>query len=321
MIHFEIPKNQSSIIKVIGVGGGGCNAVNYMHSLGIEGVDFIVCNTDSQSLALSPIANKVQLGPHLTQGLGAGANPEIGKQACEESYDDIEKLLKVNTKMVFVTAGMGGGTGTGSAPVVARASKDVGALTIGIVTTPFFFEGKQRMNKALAGIEKLKENVDTIIVIPNENLLTLLDPKVTMSEAFEEVDTILLKGIASITDLITTPGFINVDFADVRRVMENAGTAFMGLGFGEGKNRADQAAESATTSPILDVNLKGAKGILLSIASASNITMAEVSTITSAVSDNAHEDANIIFGTVVDETLEDQIRVTVIATGFEKEDV
>ncbi len=221
--------------------------------------------------------------------------------------------------MVFVTAGMGGGTGTGSAPVVARAAKEAGALTIGIVTTPFGFEGKQRMNKALAGIEKLKEAVDTIIVIPNENLLTLLDPKVTMPEAFEEVDRILLKGIASITDLITTPGFINVDFADVRRVMENAGSAFMGLGFGEGKNRADKAAESATTSPILDINLKGAKGILLSIASASNITMAEVSTITNAVADNAHEDANIIFGTVVDEALEDQIRVTVIATGFDGE--
>jgi cell division protein FtsZ len=307
-------------IKVIGCGGGGVNAVNRMIDMGLSGVEFVALNTDAQALITSPANIKLDIGRNVTKGLGAGADPEQGRLAAEENVDDIKDIV-FGSDMVFVTAGMGGGTGTGSAPVVARASKDVGALTIGIVTTPFFFEGKQRMNKALAGIEKLKENVDTIIVIPNENLLTLLDPKVTMSEAFEEVDTILLKGIASITDLITTPGFINVDFADVRRVMENAGTAFMGLGFGEGKNRADQAAESATTSPILDVNLKGAKGILLSIASASNITMAEVSTITSAVSDNAHEDANIIFGTVVDETLEDQIRVTVIATGFEKEDV
>jgi cell division protein FtsZ len=305
-------------IKVIGCGGGGVNAVNRMIDLGLSGVEFVALNTDAQALITSPANIKLDIGRNVTKGLGAGADPEQGRLAAEENVEDIKDIV-FGSDMVFVTAGMGGGTGTGSAPVVARAAKDVGALTIGIVTTPFFFEGKQRMNKALAGIEKLKENVDTIIVIPNENLLTLLDPKVTMSEAFEEVDTILLKGIASITDLITTPGFINVDFADVRRVMENAGTAFMGLGFGEGKNRADQAAESATTSPILDVNLKGAKGILLSIASASNITMAEVSTITNAVSDNAHEDANIIFGTVVDETLEDQIRVTVIATGFDNE--
>jgi cell division protein FtsZ len=306
-------------IKVIGCGGGGVNAVNRMVDMGLSGVEFVALNTDAQALITSPANIKLDIGRNVTKGLGAGADPEQGRLAAEENVDDIKDIV-FGSDMVFVTAGMGGGTGTGSAPVVARAAKDVGALTIGIVTTPFFFEGKQRMNKALAGIEKLKDNVDTIIVIPNENLLTLLDPKVTMDKAFEEVDTILLKGIASITDLITTPGFINVDFADVRRVMENAGTAFMGLGFGEGKNRADQAAESATTSPILDVNLKGAKGILLSIASASNITMSEVSTITNAVSENAHEDANIIFGTVVDESLEDQIRVTVIATGFEKED-
>jgi cell division protein FtsZ len=305
-------------IKIIGCGGGGVNAVNRMVDMGLSGVEFVALNTDAQALITSPANIKLDIGRNVTKGLGAGADPEQGRLAAEENVEDIKDIV-FGSDMVFVTAGMGGGTGTGSAPVVARAAKDVGALTIGIVTTPFFFEGKQRMNKALAGIEKLKEQVDTIIVIPNENLLTLLDPKVTMTEAFEEVDTILLKGIASITDLITTPGFINVDFADVRRVMENAGTAFMGLGFGEGKNRADQAAESATTSPILDVNLKGAKGILLSIASASNITMAEVSTITAAVSDNAHEDANIIFGTVVDETLEDQIRVTVIATGFDNE--
>ena len=305
-------------IKVIGCGGGGVNAVNRMVDMGLSGVEFIALNTDAQALITSPANIKLDIGRNVTKGLGAGADPEQGRLAAEENIEDIKDIV-FGSDMVFVTAGMGGGTGTGSAPVVARASKEVGALTIGIVTTPFFFEGKQRMNKALAGIEQLKQNVDTIIVIPNENLLTLLDPGVTMTQAFEEVDTILLKGIASITDLITTPGFINVDFADVKRVMKDAGTAFMGLGFGEGKNRAEQAAETATTSPILDVNLKGAKGILLSIASASNITMAEVSTITKAVSDNAHEDANIIFGTVVDESLEDQIRVTVIATGFEQE--
>ena len=303
-------------IKVIGCGGGGVNAVNRMVDMGLSGVEFVSLNTDAQALITSPANIKLDIGRNVTKGLGAGADPEQGRLAAEENIDDIKDIV-FGSDMVFVTAGMGGGTGTGSAPVVARAAKEAGALTIGIVTTPFFFEGKQRMNKALAGIEQLKQNVDTIIVIPNENLLTLLSPKVTMPEAFEEVDRILLKGIASITDLITTPGFINVDFADVRRVMENAGSAFMGLGFGEGKNRADDAAESATTSPILDVNLKGAKGILLSIASASNITMQEVGTITNAVSENAHEDANIIFGTVVDEALEDQIRVTVIATGFD----
>jgi len=305
-------------IKVVGCGGGGVNAVNRMVDIGLSGVEFVALNTDAQALITSPANIKLDIGRNVTKGLGAGADPEQGRLAAEENIDDIKDIV-FGSDMVFVTAGMGGGTGTGSAPVVARAAKDVGALTIGIVTTPFGFEGKQRMNKALAGIEKLKENVDTIIVIPNENLLTSLDPKVTMTEAFEEVDGILLKGIASITDLITTPGFINVDFADVRRIMENAGTAFMGLGFGEGKNRAQQAADSATTSPILDVSLKGAKGILLSISSSSNITMQEVSIITKEVSDNAHEDANIIFGTVVDESLEDQIRVTLIATGFEGE--
>lgn len=303
-------------IKVIGCGGGGVNAINRMVDMGLSGVEFVALNTDAQALITSPANIKLDIGRNVTKGLGAGADPEQGRLAAEENIEDIKDIV-FGSDLVFVTAGMGGGTGTGSAPIVARASKEIGALTIAIVTTPFFFEGSQRMNKALAGIERLKKDVDTIIIIPNENLLTLLDPKVTMNEAFEEVDTILLKGIASITDLITTPGFINVDFADVRRVMKDAGTAFLGLGFGEGKNRAQQAADSATSSPILDVNLKGAKGILLSIASSSNITMAEVSTITKAVSDNAHEDANIIFGTVVDESLEDQIRVTVIATGFD----
>jgi len=305
-------------IKVVGCGGGGVNAVNRMVDIGLSGVEFVALNTDAQALITSPANIKLDIGRNVTKGLGAGADPEQGRLAAEENIDDITDIV-FGSDMVFVTAGMGGGTGTGSAPVVAKAAKEAGALTIGIVTTPFAFEGKQRMNKALAGIEKLKENVDTIIVIPNENLLTLLDPKITMDDAFKEVDTVLLKGIAAITDLITTPGFINVDFAAVKRVMANAGTAFMGLGFGEGKNRADKAAQSATTSPILDVNLKGAKGVLLSIASASNITMQEVAIITTAVAETAHEDGNIIFGTVVDESLGDQIRVTLIATGFDGE--
>lgn len=305
-------------IKIIGCGGGGVNAVNRMVDIGLSGVEFIALNTDAQALITSPANIKLDIGRNVTKGLGAGADPEQGRLAAEENIDDIKDIV-FGSDMVFVTAGMGGGTGTGSAPVVAKASKEVDALTIGIVTTPFAFEGKQRMNKALSGIEKLKENVDTIIVIPNDNLLSMLDPRVTMVDAFAEVDMVLLKGIAAITDLITTPGFINVDFADVKRVMENAGTAFMGIGSGSGEDRADLAAKFATSSPILDVDLKGAKGVLLSIASSSNITMSEVNIIASVVAEQAHEDANIIFGTVLDESLQDEIRVTVIATGFGNE--
>lgn len=305
-------------IKVIGCGGGGVNAVNNMVDLGISGVDFVALNTDAQALITSPANIKLDIGRNVTKGLGAGSDPELGKAAAEENFEDIKDIV-FGTDMVFVTAGMGGGTGTGSAPVVAKAAKEVGALTIGIVTTPFNFEGKQRMSKALAGIESLKSEVDTIIVIPNDNLLKMLDPDISMKDAFQEVDLILLKGIASITDLITTPGIINVDFADVKKIIKDAGTAFMGIGIGEGKDRAAEAAEQATTSPILSTSLKGAKGVLLSIASSSSITMGEVNYIATAVSEDAHEDANIIFGTVVDESLDDQIRVTVIATGFDDE--
>ena len=305
-------------IKIIGCGGGGVNAVNNMVDLGISGVDFVALNTDAQALITSPANIKLDIGRNVTKGLGAGSDPELGKAAAEENFEDIKDIV-FGTDMVFVTAGMGGGTGTGSAPVVAKAAKEVGALTIGIVTTPFNFEGKQRMSKALAGIESLKSEVDTIIVIPNDNLLKMLDPDISMKDAFQEVDLILLKGIASITDLITTPGIINVDFADVKKIIKDAGTAFMGIGIGEGKDRAAEAAEQATTSPILSTSLKGAKGVLLSIASSSSITMGEVNYIATAVSEDAHEDANIIFGTVVDESLDDQIRVTVIATGFDNE--
>jgi cell division protein FtsZ len=305
-------------IKIIGCGGGGVNAINNMVDLGISGVDFVALNTDAQALITSPANIKLDIGRNVTKGLGAGSDPELGRAAAEENFEDIKDIV-FGTDMVFVTAGMGGGTGTGSAPIVAKAAKEVGALTIGIVTTPFNFEGKQRMSKALAGIESLKSEVDTIIVIPNDNLLKMLDPDISMKDAFQEVDLILLKGIAAITDLITTPGIINVDFADVKKIIKDAGTAFMGIGVGEGKDRAAEAAEQATTSPILSTSLKGAKGVLLSIASSSSITMGEVNYIATAVSEDAHEDANIIFGTVVDESLDDQIRVTVIATGFDNE--
>jgi cell division protein FtsZ len=305
-------------IKVIGCGGGGVNAINRMIDIGLTGVEFIALNTDAQALLTSPADIKLDIGRNTTKGLGAGADPEQGRLSAEENYEDIKDLV-VGSDLVFLTAGMGGGTGTGSVPVAARASKESQALTVGIVTTPFAFEGKNRMRNALVGIEKLKQEVDTIIVIPNDNLLSMLDPRVTMMDAFAEVDTVLLKGIASITDLITTPGFINVDFADVKRVMKNAGTAFMGLGSGSGDDRADIAAKFATSSPILDVDLRGAKGVLLSIASSSSITMQEVNTIASVVSNQAHEDADIIFGTVLNEDLGDEIRVTVIATGFESE--
>jgi cell division protein FtsZ len=302
-------------IKIIGCGGGGVNAINNMVDLGISGVDFVALNTDAQALITSPANIKLDIGRNVTKGLGAGSDPELGRAAAEENFEDIKDIV-FGTDMVFVTAGMGGGTGTGSAPIVAKAAKEVGALTIGIVTTPFGFEGKQRMTKALAGIEKLKEQVDTIIVIPNDNLLKMLDPNISMKDAFQEVDLILLKGIAAITDLITTPGIINVDFADVKKIIKDAGTAFMGIGVAEGPDRAAEAAEQATTSPILTTTLKGAKGVLLSIASSSNISMGEVNYIASAVSEDADEDANIIFGTVLDESLGDEIRVTVIATGF-----
>jgi len=302
-------------IKIIGCGGGGVNAINNMVDLGISGVDFVALNTDAQALITSPANIKLDIGRNVTKGLGAGSDPELGRAAAEENFEDIKDIV-FGTDMVFVTAGMGGGTGTGSAPIVAKAAKEVGALTIGIVTTPFGFEGKQRMTKALAGIEKLKEQVDTIIVIPNDNLLKMLDPNISMKDAFQEVDLVLLKGIAAITDLITTPGIINVDFADVKKIIKDAGTAFMGIGVAEGPDRAAEAAEQATTSPILTTTLKGAKGVLLSIASSSNISMGEVNYIASAVSEDADEDANIIFGTVLDESLGDEIRVTVIATGF-----
>ncbi len=324
MIHFEIPRNQSSIIKVIGVGGGGSNAVNYMHSLGIEGVDFVVCNTDSQALALSPVANKVQLGPHLTQGLGAGANPEIGKQSCEESIEDISKILKVNTRMAFITAGMGGGTGTGGAPVVSKICKELGILTVGIVTTPFTYEGRKRMQQAQAGIERMREHVDTILVISNDKLRQQFG-NLPFTKAFAKADDILSTAAKCITDVITSTGQINVDFADVCTVMRNGGVAILGSAQASGETRARQAVEDALNSPLLnDSDIRGAKWLLLNITSAPGEfehTMDEAEDIQAFVQMQAGEGCDVILGMGHDPNLGENIAVTVIATGFNYSDI
>lgn len=324
MIHFEIPKNQSSIIKVIGVGGGGSNAVNYMHSLGIEGVDFVVCNTDSQALALSPVSNKVQLGPHLTQGLGAGANPEIGKQSCEESMDDISKILKVNTRMAFITAGMGGGTGTGGAPVVSKICRELGILTVGIVTTPFTYEGRKRMQQAQAGIDRMREHVDTILIISNDKLRQQFG-NLPFTKAFAKADDILATAAKCITDVITSTGQINVDFADVCTVMRNGGVAILGASQASGENRARQAVEEALNSPLLNDNdIRGAKWLLLNITSAAGEfehTMDEAEEIQAYVQMQAGENCDVILGMGHDPNLGDRIAVTVIATGFNYKEI
>ncbi len=324
MIHFEIPKNQSSIIKVIGVGGGGSNAVNYMHSLGIEGVDFVVCNTDSQALALSPVANKVQLGPHLTQGLGAGANPEIGKQSCEESFDDISKILKVNTRMAFITAGMGGGTGTGGAPVVSKICRELGILTVGIVTTPFTYEGRKRLKQAHEGIERMREHVDTILVISNDKLRQQFG-NLPFTKAFAKADDILATAAKCITDVITSTGQINVDFADVCTVMKNGGVAILGSASVSGENRALKAVEEALNSPLLnDSDIRGAKWLLLNITSAAGEfehTMDEAEAIQAYVQMQAGDNCDVILGMGHDPNLGDRISVTVIATGFNYKEI
>jgi cell division protein FtsZ len=324
MIHFEIPKNQSSIIKVIGVGGGGSNAVNYMYNLGVEGVDFLICNTDSQALELSPIPNKIQLGPHLTQGLGAGANPEIGKQASEESLDDITKILKVNTRMAFITAGMGGGTGTGGAPVVAKVCKDLDILTVGIVSTPFSYEGRKRMAQAQEGIAKLREHVDTILIISNDKLRQQCG-NMPFRQAFAKADDILATAAKCITDVITTTGQINVDFADVCTVMKNGGVAILGSATASGENRAHIAVEQALNSPLLNDNdISGAKWILLNINSAEGEfehTMDEAEAIQAYVQQQAGDYCDVILGMGNDPNLGDKISVTVIATGFNHKEI
>lgn len=319
MIQFELPQNNASIIKVIGVGGGGGNAVNYMSGLDIEGVDFIVCNTDKKALSNSTVTTKIQLGPALTQGLGAGANPEVGMMACKESIAEIENLLINNTKMVFVTAGMGGGTGTGGAPIVAKVAKDLGILTVGIVTTPFSYEGKRRMRQAEEGIARMRENVDTILVISNDKLRHQFGNLPT-SQAFCRADDILATATKCITDVINSQGHIVVDFADVSTVMRDGGVAILGSATASGENRAYDAVEKAINSPLLnDSNIKGAKWVLLNINSAHGIhehTLDEVEMIQAFVQEQAGDDCDVIFGTGFDDNLGDHISVTIIATGF-----
>ena len=324
MIHFEIPKNQSSIIKVIGVGGGGSNAVNYMYNLGIEGVDFVVCNTDSQALALSPVTNKIQLGPHLTAGLGAGANPEIGKQSCEESIEDVSKILKLNTRMAFITAGMGGGTGPGGAPVVAKICKDLDILTVGIVTTPFTYEGRKRMKQAQEGIERMREHVDTVLIISNDKLRQQFG-NLPFTQAFAKADDILATAAKCITDVINTTGSMNVDFADVCTVMKNGGVAILGSASVSGENRALHAVEQALNSPLLNDNdITGAKWLLLNITSAPGEfehTMDEAEAIQAYVQQQAGDNCDVILGMGHDPNLGDKIAVTVIATGFNYKEI
>lgn len=321
MIHFDLPKEKSSIIKVIGIGGGGSNAVNHMFSQNIEGVNFIICNTDAQAIANSPVPNKVQLGPHLTQGLGAGANPRIGEQATEESFEEIKKILEVNTKMAFITAGMGGGTGTGGAPIIARICKELGILTVGIVTTPFSYEGKKRMQQAEEGINRLKDFVDTLLIISNDKLRQKFGD-LKFKAAFEKADNVLATAAKCITDVINSTGQINVDFADVCTVMRNGGVAILGAAVAEGENRAQKAIEEALTSPLLNDNdIKGAKWILINISSAEGEfehTLDEMDTIQAYVQSMAGEDCDVILGVGYDQSLERNLGVTIIATGFEQ---
>jgi cell division protein FtsZ len=313
----DMPSNYLAVIKVVGVGGGGTNAVNRMIEEGIRGVEFVAINTDAQALAISDADIKVHIGADITKGLGAGANPEVGAQAAEESRDDIKRAL-AGSDMVFITAGEGGGTGTGAAPVVADIAKnDVGALTVAVVTKPFTFEGRKRASSAETGIQNLSENVDTIITIPNDRLLSLAEKKTTMLEAFRMADDVLSQGTQGITDLITVPGLINLDFADVCTIMRGAGTAMMGIGTASGDNRAADAAQEAISSRLLESSIDGATRVLLSIAGNKDLGIQEINDAADLVANNVDPEANIIFGTVVDESLGDQVRVTVIATGFD----
>ena len=310
------PQNYLAVIKVVGIGGGGVNAVNRMIEVGLKGVEFVAVNTDAQALLMSDADVKLDIGRELTRGLGAGANPEVGGKAAEDHADEIEEVLR-GADMVFVTAGEGGGTGTGGAPVVARIARSLGALTIGVVTRPFGFEGRRRMAQADYGIENLRSEVDTLIVIPNDRLLSLSDRNISFVDAFRQADHVLLQGVSGITDLITTPGLINLDFADVKSVMQGAGTALMGIGAARGDDRAIEAAERAISSPLLEAGIDGAHGVLLSVSGGSDLGLFEINEAARLVADAAHPDANIIFGAVIDDTLGDEVRVTVIAAGFE----
>lgn len=311
------PQSYLAVIKVVGVGGAGVNAVNRMVDAGIRGVEFVAVNTDAQALLMSDADVKLDLGRDITRGLGAGANPEIGRAAAEAHREEVEEVLK-GADMVFVTAGEGGGTGTGGAPIVAEVARSLGALTVGVVTRPFGFEGRRRSVQAEQGIADLRDAVDTLIVIPNERLLEATDPKTPMLEAFRLADEVLMNGVAGITDLITTPGLINVDFADVKTIMQDAGTAVMGIGHGTGDDRASQAAHRAMSSPLLETSMEGARGVLLSIAGPTDMTLHEVSAAATVVSDHCDDDADIIFGATVDDTMGEELRVTVIAAGFDR---
>ena len=321
-MQFEFPSSQNSIIKVIGVGGGGGNAVNNMFEKGIEGVDFIICNTDLQALKLSDVPTKIRLGANQTEGLGAGANPEVGKKAALESLEDVRAVLEDNTKMVFITAGMGGGTGTGGAPVLAAMAKEMGILTVGIVTTPFKFEGPRRSQAALAGIKAFQQEVDTLIVIDNNNLHKILGSNITMKKAFEEADQVLCNAARGIAEIITTEGYINVDFADVCTIMRDGGKALMGTAVSEGEGRAMTAVEEAINSPLLDnVSIEGARGIVVNItASEESLRMDETTSVVEYVQTSAGNEANIIYGIVYDENMGEKIRVTVIATRFQEDE-
>ncbi|WP_394552142.1 cell division protein FtsZ [Agromyces sp. MMS24-JH15] len=309
-------QNYLAVIKVVGIGGGGVNAVNRMIELGLRGVEFIAINTDAQALLMSDADVKLDVGRDLTRGLGAGADPEVGRRAAEDHAEEIEEAL-AGADMVFVTAGEGGGTGTGGAPVVARIAKSIGALTIGVVTKPFSFEGRRRQSQAEQGVARLKEEVDTLIVVPNDRLLEISDRGISMLEAFATADQVLLAGVQGITDLITTPGLINLDFADVKSVMQGAGSALMGIGSSRGADRAIKAAELAVASPLLEASIDGAHGVLLSIQGGSNLGIFEINDAARLVQEAVHPEANIIFGAVIDDTLGDEVRVTVIAAGFD----
>lgn len=315
MLEFDTSVDQLANIKVIGVGGGGNNAVNRMIEHGVQGVDFIAVNTDAQALNLSKAEYKLQIGGKLTRGLGAGANPEVGKKAAEESREQLEEVLR-GADMVFVTAGMGGGTGTGAAPVIASIARDLGSLTVGVVTRPFSFEGRKRQTQAIGGIAAMKEAVDTLIVIPNDKLLQIVDKSTPMLEAFREADNVLRQGVQGISDLIATPGLINLDFADVKTIMSDKGSALMGIGIATGENRATEAAKKAISSPLLETSIDGAKGVIMNITGASNLSLFEVQEAADIVASASDDEVNMIFGSVINENLNDEIIVTVIATGF-----
>ncbi len=316
LLALDLEVEHFALIKVIGVGGGGNNAVNRMVTAGVRGVEFVAVNTDVQALYRSEAPVKIQIGEKLTRGLGAGGSPQIGRQAAEESREAIVRVVK-GADMIFITAGMGGGTGTGAAPVIAECAREAGALTVGIVTKPFTFEGRHRMKQAEEGVNDLREKVDTLIVIPNDRLLQIVERRTSMMEAFRIADDVLRQGVQSISDLVAIPGFINLDFADVRAVMANTGSALMGVGVASGETRAADAARAAISSPLLETSIVGAKGLLLNITGGEDLTLFEVNEAAEIVTEAADEEANIIFGAALDESMEDEVRVTVIATAFD----